>query len=77
MTVAAVSVVVQTVFLVMDTATDTHASIDGLLFWTFVALGLRAAAPSLTEVAGLVAGMRVQTKFRPKRALAREPVHSG
>jgi O-antigen ligase len=77
MAVAAVSVAVQTVFLFMDTATDTHASIDGLLFWTFVALGFRAVSPSLTEVAGRVAGMHVPTGFHPMRALARGPVHSG
>jgi O-antigen ligase len=77
MAVAAVSLAVQTVFLFMDTATDTHASIDGLLFWTFVALGFRAVSPSLTEVAGRVAGMHVPTGFHPMRALARGPVHSG
>ena len=73
MVVAAVSVSVQIVFLFMDAATDTHASIDGLLFWTFVALGFRAASPSLTEVAAA----HVPREFQPVRALAQGAVHSG
>jgi O-antigen ligase len=76
MAVAAVSVSVQIVFLFMDTATDTHASIDGLLFWTFVALGFRAASPSMTELARRVAAAHVPTEFRAVHALARGPVHS-